>query len=76
MWVCPQLSGHGSTRSGGAALTIETGAKIQIGPKQMLLLTFGREKPRKEPLLVAFSLTNVIDAEFPICIGSLVEPEW
>jgi hypothetical protein len=30
--VCAQLSGHGSTRSGGAALTIETGAKIQIGP--------------------------------------------
>jgi hypothetical protein len=30
--VCAQLSGRGSTRSGGAALAIETGAKIQIGP--------------------------------------------
>ncbi len=30
--VCAQLSGHGSIRSGGAALTIETEPKFQIGP--------------------------------------------
>jgi hypothetical protein len=30
--VCAQLNGHGSIRLGGAALTIETGAKFQIGP--------------------------------------------
>jgi hypothetical protein len=41
--------------AGMSSLTIETGAKIQIGPKQMLLLTFGRERPRKEPLLVVLA---------------------
>jgi hypothetical protein len=36
--VCAQLSGHGSTRSGGAALTIETGAKFSIGPRSQRIL--------------------------------------
>jgi hypothetical protein len=34
--VRAQPSGHGLTRSGGAALAIETGAKFQIGPRQGL----------------------------------------
>src|SRR5271166_4195577 len=30
--VCAHLTGHGSIGSGGAALTLETGAELQIGP--------------------------------------------
>ena len=40
--VCAHLTGHGSIGSGGAALTLETGAELQIGPIALMpLFTVG-----------------------------------
>jgi hypothetical protein len=60
--VCAHLTGHGSIGSGGAALTLETGAELQIGPKNA-------GEPKSEPVSIAKAEPLEVGERGPVMQG-------